>query len=165
MAMSISPMTASIMSAVPPRRAGAGSAMNDTTRELGAALGVAVLGSLAASRYASGLGGPLRALAPAAQATARSSLAGALQVAGSMPRAAGAALARTADLAFVDGFHLAGLVGAVLAALSAVIVVRYLPRRLSQSDDAPAMDFDLEELALAALMLEYPEDEAEPAVG
>jgi EmrB/QacA subfamily drug resistance transporter len=165
MAMSISPMTASIMSAVPPRRAGAGSAMNDTTRELGAALGVAVLGSLAASRYASGLGGPLRALAPAARATARSSLAGALQVAGSLPHAAGAALARTADLAFVDGFHLAGIVGAVLAALSAVIVVSYLPRRLTQSDDARAMDLDLEELALAALMLEYPEDQAEPAVG
>jgi EmrB/QacA subfamily drug resistance transporter len=170
MAMSISPMTASIMSAVPPRRAGAGSAMNDTTRELGAALGVAVLGSLAASRYASGLAGPLRALTPAARATARSSLAGALQVAGSLPRAAGAALARTADLSFVSGFHLAGVVGAALAALSAVIVVRYLPRRLTQSDDTPSMDLDLEELALEALMLEYadlgyPEGEAEPAVG
>lgn len=169
MAMSISPMTASIMSAVPPRRAGAGSAMNDTTRELGAALGVAVLGSLAASRYASGLAGPLRALAPAARATARSSLAGALQVAGSLPRAAGAALARSADLSFVSGFHLAGVVGAGLAALSSVIVFRYLPRRLTQSDDAP-MALDLEELALEALMLEYadldyPEDEAEPAVG
>ena len=166
MAMSISPMTASIMSAVPPRRAGAGSAMNDTTRELGAALGVAVLGSLAASRYASGLGGPLRALAPAARATARSSLAGALQVAGGLPHAAGAALARTADLAFVDGFHLAGIVGAALAALSAVIVVRYLPRRLTQSDARPAdLPVDLEELALEALMLDYAEGEAEPAVG
>jgi hypothetical protein len=86
-------------------------------------------------------------------------------VAASLPRAAGAALARTADLAFVDGFHLAGIVGAVLAALSAVIVVSYLPRRLTQSDDARAMELDLEELALAALMLEYAEDEAEPAVG
>jgi EmrB/QacA subfamily drug resistance transporter len=162
MALSISPMTSSIMSAVPPRRAGAGSAMNDTTRELGAALGVAVLGSLAASRYASGLHDPLRVLAPAARVTAQSSLAGALQVAGSLPRAAGAALTRTADLAFVDGFHLAGVVGAVLAATSAVIVVRYLPRRLTQSDAAP---MDLEELALEALMLDYPEDEPEPVVG
>ena len=49
----MSPMTASIMSAVPARRAGAGSAMNDATRELGAALGIAVLGSVAASRYSS----------------------------------------------------------------------------------------------------------------
>ena len=47
----MSPMTASIMAAVPARRAGAGSAMNDATRELGAALGIAVLGSVAASRY------------------------------------------------------------------------------------------------------------------
>jgi hypothetical protein len=87
-----------------------------------------------------------------------------LQVAESLPRAAGAALARTADLAFVDGFHLAGLVGAVLAATSAVIVVRYLPRRLTQSDAQP-IPMDLEELALEALMLDYPVDEAEPAVG
>jgi hypothetical protein len=43
MALTMSPMTGSIMSAVPPRRAGAGSAMNDASRELGAALGVAVL--------------------------------------------------------------------------------------------------------------------------
>ena len=50
-ALTMSPMTASIMAAVPARRAGAGSAMNDATRELGAALGIAVLGSVAASRY------------------------------------------------------------------------------------------------------------------
>src|SRR4029078_9588422 len=52
MALAMSPSTASIMSAVPARRAGMGSAMNDATRELGAALGIAVLGSIAASRYA-----------------------------------------------------------------------------------------------------------------
>ena len=60
-ALTMSPMTAAIMSAVPPRRAGAGSAMNDATRELGAALGVAVLGSIAASRYGSGISGRDRA--------------------------------------------------------------------------------------------------------
>jgi EmrB/QacA subfamily drug resistance transporter len=161
MALSISPMTSSIMSAVPPRRAGAGSAMNDTTRELGAALGVAVLGSLAASRYASGLQTPVRALAPAARATAQSSLAGALQVAGTLPRAAGAALMTSADRAFVDGFHLAGLVGAVLAAASAAIVVSYLPRRVTHADAQPARLED----ELAAMLPDYPEDEAEPAVG
>ncbi len=61
-ALTISPMTASIMSVVPSRRAGAGSAMNDATRELGAALGVAVLGSVAASRYSAGIAS---AIAPA----------------------------------------------------------------------------------------------------
>ena len=53
--LSMAPMTASIMSAVPESRAGAGSAMNDATRELGAALGIAVLGSIAASQYSSHL--------------------------------------------------------------------------------------------------------------
>src|SRR5205823_1910579 len=51
-ASAMSPMTAALMSAVPARRAGVGSAMNDATRELGAALGIAVLGSVAASKYA-----------------------------------------------------------------------------------------------------------------
>ncbi|HYR61731.1 MAG TPA: MFS transporter [Actinomycetota bacterium] len=151
MALSISPMTSSIMSAVPPRRAGAGSAMNDTTRELGAALGVAVLGSLAASRYASGIKGALGALAPAARSSVQSSLAGAMEVARGLPRAAGAALATRADRAFVGGFHLAVVVGAVLAAASAAIVIRYLPRRLTQTDGPSEID-------LAALTeLESPE--------
>src|SRR5690606_13594269 len=46
MALSMSPMTTQLMSAVPRAKAGVGSAMNDTTRELGGALGVALLGSL-----------------------------------------------------------------------------------------------------------------------
>src|SRR5205807_6934869 len=73
-ALTMSPMTAAIMSAVPPRRAGAGSAMNDATRELGAALGVAVLGSVAASRYSSGIKGAIAHLTGADQAAVRSSL-------------------------------------------------------------------------------------------
>ena len=60
------------------------------------------------------------------------------------------------------GIALAGLVGAVLAATSAVIVVRYLPRRVTQSD---ALPIDLEELALAALISGYPEEEAEAVAG
>ncbi|MEY2571682.1 MAG: hypothetical protein QOE63_2032, partial [Acidimicrobiaceae bacterium] len=64
-ALTMSPMTAAIMSAVPPRRAGAGSAMNDATRELGAALGIAVLGSVAASRYGTGLKSSIASLSPA----------------------------------------------------------------------------------------------------
>jgi len=165
MALSISPMTASIMSAVPPRRAGAGSAMNDTTRELGAALGVAVLGSLAASRYAAGIHPAVAGLAPAAQAAARSSLAGALQVAAGLPRAAGAVLGTSADRAFVSGFHLAGVVGAVLAGASSIIVVRYLPRRLTHQD-SPAVAEAEAILGVADVDLEdYVEDEEEPVAG
>ena len=51
----MTPMTTQLMAAVPRDRAGIGSAMNDTTRELGGALGVAVLGSLVTSQYTSGV--------------------------------------------------------------------------------------------------------------
>ena len=71
MALSMSPMTAAIMSAVPQRRAGAGSAMNDATRELGAALGVAVLGSIAASQYSSHLHDALGAIPASRRARPR----------------------------------------------------------------------------------------------
>ena len=56
MAMSMAPATTSIMTSLPLGKAGVGSAVNDTTRELGGALGVAVLGSLVASHYASSVG-------------------------------------------------------------------------------------------------------------
>jgi EmrB/QacA subfamily drug resistance transporter len=131
MSLSMSPMTAAIMSAVPARRAGAGSAMNDATRELGAALGVAVLGSVAASRYAASLDHLVHRLPSAAQATAKSSLSGALQTASALPHAAGQTLHTGALDAFMGGIHLAVTVGAVLAGAASVIVFRYLPAVLA----------------------------------
>ncbi len=131
-ALSMSPMTASIMSAVPPRRAGAGSAMNDATRELGAALGIAVLGSVAASRYASQMEPALRRLPRADAAQARASIAGALRVASSLEPVASHALTVAADRAFVAGIHVAVTVGAVLATISSIIVWRHLPHTLTR---------------------------------
>lgn len=109
MALSMSPMTASIMSAVPPRRVGAGSAMNDATRELGAALGIALMGSLAAS------------------------LADALGAASRLGGRAGAALRLAADHAFISGIDLAVSVGAVLALASAFFVYRNLPHQAAHT--------------------------------
>ena len=130
MALAMSPMTASIMSAVPARRAGMGSAMNDATRELGAALGVAVLGSIAASRYGAQIAPALSGLSPADQESAKSSIAGALNVASSLNGADGQTMTAAAHDAFLSGVHLAVLIGASLAALSAGIVARYLPHSL-----------------------------------
>ncbi|MBV8162062.1 MAG: MFS transporter, partial [Acidimicrobiia bacterium] len=106
LSLTMSPMTASIMSAVPPRRAGAGSATNDATRELGAALGVAVLGSLAASRFASALHAVTARLSSADQRDARSSMSDALAVAHRLPHQVGIAVEHGAKAAFVDGIHL-----------------------------------------------------------
>lgn len=159
-ALSMSPMTAAIMSAVPPRRAGAGSAMNDTTRELGAALGVAVLGSVAASRFSSGLSSAVATLSPIDRAEARTSLAAALQTAGRLPADAAARLTSGAEHAFVSGIRVAALTGAVLAASAAVLVLKFLPRRILQHG-AEAHEAEITELTA----MEAVEDAAELALG
>jgi hypothetical protein len=133
-------MTASIMSAVPPRRAGAGSAMNDATRELGAALGIALMGSLAASRYTASLAHVTKNLPGAIKHQANVSLADALGAADRLGGPAGAALRAGADHAFISGIQLAVTVGAILAAISAFIVFRNLPHEASHgaAQEAPS---------------------------
>jgi EmrB/QacA subfamily drug resistance transporter len=151
MALTMSPMTSAIMSAVPARRAGAGSAMNDATRELGAALGVAVLGSIAASQYSSSLHSTVAPLPTSLGHAARSSIAGALEVARTLPGAAGARLAHNAQAAFIDGIHLAAIVGAVLAVIAAGVVVRNLPANPAHLDVVEVEDAEqAEEFALDA---------------
>jgi EmrB/QacA subfamily drug resistance transporter len=126
MALTMSPLTASIMAAVPLGKAGVGSATNDTTRELGGALGVAVLGSLVASQYQSQLSSVVRALPAALRSQAQESLASALRVAGQLG-ASGDSIAAGARDAYVSGMHLAAAVGAVVAAIASVIVYKLLP--------------------------------------
>ena len=129
MALTIAPFTGSIMSAVPPARAGVGSAMNDTTRELGGALGVAVLGSLVLSQYQSAIDPALAGLPEAARAMADSGLAGALQVAAGLEPSAGAELVAQARDAFLTGMGFACTVGAVVVAVAGVMTWRLLPSR------------------------------------
>jgi EmrB/QacA subfamily drug resistance transporter len=141
MALTMSPLTASIMSAVPLGKAGVGSAMNDTTRELGGALGVAVLGSLVASKYTSSISSAIGGLSTEQHHLADSSLSGALQVAASLPGDAGAALNHAARQAYLDGMSLAVVVGAIVCLVAAVVVYRLLPaeqfvRPMVPADDA-----------------------------
>ena len=76
MALTMTPMTTQLMAAVPRDRAGMGSATNDTTRELGGALGVAVLGSLVTGKYAAGVAPAVSGMAADVQETAKASLGG-----------------------------------------------------------------------------------------
>ncbi|MBX6343076.1 MAG: DHA2 family efflux MFS transporter permease subunit, partial [Thermomicrobiaceae bacterium] len=103
MGMAMTPATDSIMGAVPKENAGVGSAVNDTTRQVGGALGVAVLGSLLSTSYRSDMAGAVLGLpAPAAQA-ARDSVGAALQVAQQVGGRPGALLAEAARAAFISG--------------------------------------------------------------
>jgi DHA2 family multidrug resistance protein-like MFS transporter len=128
MALTMTPLTTQIMSAVPVTKAGVGSAMNDTTRELGGALGVAVLGSLVTSTYASNLSDAVSSLSGPERAAAESGLVGAFGVAQRLGTEGGA-LVEAAKQAFVDGIGVAALAGAAVVAIAAVISYRLLPQR------------------------------------
>ena len=125
MAVTMTPLTTLIMSSVPLGRAGVGSAMNDTTRELGGALGVAVLGSVVTSQYSSGLASSIAGLPDGVRALADSGLSGALAVAGGLEPGQGEALVATARQAFVDGLGSAAIVGSVVV-FGAALVARFL---------------------------------------
>jgi EmrB/QacA subfamily drug resistance transporter len=140
MALCVSPLTGSIMSAVPLGRAGVGSAMNDTTRELGGALGVAVLGSIVASRYNAEIASAISGLSPAAHAQASTGLAEALELGAQLPGQAGAQVADAARHAYVSGMSVASLVGAVVALVGSFFVYRNLPSALRTDAHAPAQD-------------------------
>jgi MFS transporter, DHA2 family, integral membrane protein len=127
--LSIPPSTAAIMAAVPARRAGAGSAVNNASRELGASLGVAVVGSIAASQYRSGMDSLVDRFPAVDADAARASIAGALRAATDLPDAAARAFTGAAREVFVSATHVAVTCGSLLCALGAVAAFRYLPSR------------------------------------
>ena len=137
MAISMTPQTSLIMSSVPLERAGVGSAMNDTTRELGGALGVAVLGSIVASRYISGVASSIAGLPDQAREIADSGLSGALVVGQQIGGEQGAALVQSAREAFVDGLGAAAIVGAVVVFSAAIAARMLLPRTGDAFTGAP----------------------------
>ncbi|HEY3673813.1 MAG TPA: MFS transporter [Acidimicrobiia bacterium] len=134
MGLTMAPATESIMGSLPLARAGVGSAVNDTTRELGGAVGVAVIGSVFSSVYESNVGDALRGQPGSTVAGAKGSVGAALTIASRLPGAAGRALGDVARHAFVDGFHSAVLVGAAITIVGLVAVFAFLPSRPSPVD-------------------------------
>lgn len=120
MGMTMAPATESIMGSLPRAKAGVGSAVNDTTRQVGGALGVAILGSLLASTYRSSLG-------TSVSEAARASVGGALAVARGLGGEQGAALARAAKSAYVDGMSVGVLVAAGVALVGGLVALVFLP--------------------------------------
>jgi Na+/melibiose symporter-like transporter len=131
MGMTMAPATESIMGSVPRNRAGVGSAVNDTTRQMGGALGVAVLGSIASTHYISRI--DRLGLAPSDANAAKESIGAALGIAQRLPPAAATHLADAARAGFTDGIRLATLVGACAVIGAALLVVRFLPAREQHS--------------------------------
>jgi EmrB/QacA subfamily drug resistance transporter len=122
------PTTSAIMGAVPDDKQGVASAVNDTTREIGAALGIAVAGSMLAAQYSHQLRPHLGAFPESTRVSSSSSLAGALEVWKRLgPQ--GARLAELAQTAFLDGMQMSLTVIAVVTAAAAMFVALWAPGR------------------------------------
>jgi len=140
MGLAMAPATDSIMGSVPPEKAGVGSATNDTTREIGGALGVAIMGSITTAIYVADFAtGPtyrqLHAKAPVAAEAARASIGGAAIVSEKLPAAAAHAVTALANNAFVHALSSSVIVAAVVAFAGAVVALVFLPARAGARDD------------------------------
>ena len=123
--MTTAPATESILSVLPPAKAGVGSAVNDATREAGGTLGVAVLGSIFTSLYANHLADTSFARLPHSIIdNAQNSIAAALQVVGKAPDATRASLLDGVQTSFLTGFHVACVVGALICLAGAMARAR-----------------------------------------
>jgi EmrB/QacA subfamily drug resistance transporter len=137
MGLAQAPATESIMGALPREKAGVGSAVNDTTRELGGALGVAVIGSVLSSLYDGRLAERAGTSVPApALDAAKESVGSALVVANQVGGDPGGSLAAAARDAFVHGFTQASMVTAAVAVVGALVALRWLPARAESVDEA-----------------------------
>jgi EmrB/QacA subfamily drug resistance transporter len=123
--------TGSVMGSVPSEHTGVGSATNGTFLQIGGAFGVAVIGSLMATRYQHRVSAALagHGASPAVAHAALGSLGGAQAVAAHVGGAAGALLDQAARAAFISGMDLGLRVGAILALTGALLALVALPAR------------------------------------
>jgi hypothetical protein len=139
------PATEAIMGALPPGKAGAGSAVNDTTREVGGTLGVAIVGSVLNSAYGSHVLSGLTALgAPAAAGhLAGQSVIAGMNVTARFPAPVRDAALATVRSAFMTGIHRGSLVAAGVTLAAAIMALAFVPSRAaaestSTSTELPA---------------------------
>jgi EmrB/QacA subfamily drug resistance transporter len=134
MGLTTAPATESIMGSLPPGKAGVGSAVNDTTRQAGGALGVAVLGSIFAVRYHSVIGDAGFA-PPATRAAVRDSIGKALDSAAQVGGPTGQAIIDASREAFIVAMRLVYGTAAVIVLCAAFVTWRFLPARAPAEDD------------------------------
>jgi MFS family permease len=126
--IAMAPVTESIMGSLPPERAGVGSAVNDTTRQTGGALGVAVLGSVLLARYHSIFDATKELPAKVVHA-ARDSVGTSFQVASKLHEPAAGQLRKLAHDAFLSAMRVSYGVGFLFIVAAIFIAWRFLPAR------------------------------------
>ncbi|MGX1811495.1 DHA2 family efflux MFS transporter permease subunit [Nocardia sp. NPDC055321] len=134
--------TVVIMNALPEARAGAGSAVNDTTRELGGALGVAILGSILAATYTHRVHTGLGALGLSAdqQEAAGTSVVAGVSAALRLPTEQSSRVLAVVQQGFVDGMHTATMVSVLMCLAGAVFALITLWRPTTPSEVGTVTD-------------------------
>ncbi|WP_030932324.1 MFS transporter [Streptomyces sp. NRRL S-646] len=130
MAHIMTPTSVVIMQALPREKAGSASALSNTFRQVGGALGIAVLGSVLSTAYRNGIEGKLGPLPAGLRDTAGESIEATLGVAAKLgPQ--GRALITPANDAFLHAMHITALWGAGVAVVGAAVVALFLPGKTS----------------------------------
>ncbi|MEV0064549.1 MFS transporter [Nocardia sp. NPDC050718] len=138
-ALSATPATAAIVGAVPTHKHGVAAAVNDATREVGAAIGIAVVGSLLAAGYRERIGPVVAALPPELRAPVAASPAAALEAAGVFGPAA-RPLVEQIEEAFVHGSGAAATVLGTGVLAAAVVTVFWAPGRVRSAATDSGVD-------------------------
>jgi EmrB/QacA subfamily drug resistance transporter len=184
MALTMAPATESVMGSLPLAKAGVGSAVNDTTRQVGGALGVAIIGSVLSSTYGSKISdffasrskvvpANLRPQFASARDVAHSSLGGAKAVAESLPHQKlplpaslisqlASDLNHVANQAFVEAMHAGVLVAAGATFVGAIVAAIWLPAR-ARADDVEEQAGEYAEEHVGDLDLPVPRPADAPA--
>jgi EmrB/QacA subfamily drug resistance transporter len=136
--LTTAPATEAIMGSLSADKAGVGSAVNDTTRELGGTLGVAIVGSVFASVYSARLAADsaIASLPPEVRVAMERSMAAAQKVIGELPSGRVADVREAVNTAFLDGLQVGSLVCAAIALGAAVLVAALLPPRAASAGRA-----------------------------
>ena len=136
-------LTDTVMAAVPEADAGIGSAVNDVSRELGGALGIATIGSVVSSVYRSNVNDALSGVVPAEVAELASESVGVANFAAqSLPTETAAIVVDAANGAFVDAMVAGFQISAVILVSAVVIAFTLIPKRMRDTQ-AAADDSDL----------------------
>ena len=136
--MTMAPATNSIMGALPLGRAGVGSAVNDTARQVGGALGVAILGSILSSVYLSSLSNAsiMQLLPPPVREMVRDLIGEATFVASHIGGQTGQMLTSAVNAAFIDAMHQTVLISAGVTLCGALVALLFLPARARDEQNA-----------------------------
>jgi EmrB/QacA subfamily drug resistance transporter len=142
MALAGTPSTTAITESLPESKQGVASAVNDTARELGSALGIAILGGVLNAQYRDGMASAVRGLPSEVGEAAQSSIAATQTADVQRLGSSGDALANAAQLAFVNGINAAMLVAAGIVAVTAIAVAFLAPSPSSEPHEVEVAESD-----------------------